>query len=364
MHRSWPWLMAGLIVLIAVVAALMREPRDKEGAFAELGSDKITTPAVVARNVPLVVRFVGDLAMGGNKQPDETVTSFVVGDELKLDAEAQNAVEYRWSVNGKAVSDNNQEWSTRKDREYTIDSIGDLKFELQVRGADPRKLSQPKDVTVKTEALYVESFEPNAKEQDDHVLTGYEYSMLVYMYEPVGVDFEFYKYRYLVNDQPVRHADDEEEGDTDGEWCTESDFSYVFPAPGHYRFKVEIRRATSDKAEAVRDLGVTIVAADAVLSSFDASPEGHAALGTSVDLDCFPESLFGKSEVRFGVKKLNDADFEWLTDEEGAIWGGSTRAWTPKDAGNYLLRAEVREPGKDKEDDFRELQYTVTEGDF
>lgn len=353
--------MAGLIVVIAVVAALLREPRDK-GTFAEPGTEKISASAVVARNVPLIVRFVGDLAIGGNKQPDESITPFVIGDELKLDAEAQNAVEYRWSVNGKVLAENNEEWSTRKDRYFTVEAAGELKFELQVRGADPRKLSQPKDVTLKTDALYMESFEPGMMEQDDHVLTGYEYTMNVYMYQPVG-DVE-YRYRYSVNGQPVRHPDDDEAEDTDGEWCEEDVFTYAFPAPGTYNFKVEVRRANYDKVEIERELGQTITVADAVLTSFDAIPEKYAALGTSVDLDAFPESLHGKSEVRFGVKKLNDADFEWLPDEDGAIWGGSTRAWTPKESGNYLLRAEIREVGKEKADDNRELQFTVTEGDF
>jgi hypothetical protein len=365
MNRSWPWLIAILIVGVGIAFALMRgQNQEDTSAFTGPGGSEITTKEVVAKNSPVVVNFVGDLANGGNINSEGKVTPFVIGDELKLDAEARNATEYRWSINGKVLKVGNDEWSKQKDRDYTIETAGVHSFEVQVRGADPRIVSQAKEKSLKTEAVIIEEFHPSIIENDDHVLTGYDYSMEVDMYEPIAADPGFYKFRYFVNDQPVRHPDDEEDEDGDGDWCTENDFHYVFAAPGHYTFKVEVRRAESNAVEAQAVLAQTITVADAVLLSFDASPEKYAPLGTSVDLDAFNQSLYGKSEVRFGYKKIAEADFEWITEADGSIWGDSQRTWVPKEPANYLLRAEVREAGKEGAADFREMQFTVTEGDF
>jgi hypothetical protein len=178
------------------------------------------------------------------------------------------------------------------------------------------------------------------------------------MAEPIAADLDFYKFRYSVNDVPQKHPEDEQE------WTSETDFTYKFPTPGQYSFKVEVRRATEKAAEKVAVLAEIITVADAVLLSFDAYPEKVAALGATVNLDVFPESLFGMSECRFGVKKMGAADFEWVLEEDGASWGAAERDWLPKEPGNYIVRAEVREAGKEEADDFREMLYTVMAGEF
>lgn len=98
--------------------------------------------------------------------------------------------------------------------------------------------------------------------------------------------------------------------------------------------------------------------------SFDAYPDKCAALGTTVGLDAFPQSVFGKSECRFGVKKVEAADFAWIAEQDGAIWGEADRDWLPTEPGNYILRVEIREPGKEQAEDSREILYTVTIGEF
>jgi hypothetical protein len=361
-RNLWAWGLGALLIAGAVVLALKAErPAERVGLGAngfESGNTAAAgTPDVVARNCPVVLRFVGDLADGGSKRNDGETVPFVIGELLTLEAEALNAVEYRWTANGEVLKEKGQEWSVRKDREYEVKTAGDLRFSVQVRAADSA-VSQPKETLLKIKALCIESFEKHITQDEDHCLTGDEFTVEVSLAEPATADLDFYLLRYLVNDVPVPHPDDGKE------WTTERDFTYTFPEPGQYSFKVEVRRATEKAAEDSRTLAETITVADAVLLTFDAFPEKFAALGTSVALDVFPESIFGKSECRFGVKKVQAADFEWIADDDGTIWGAAERTWLPSEPGNYLLRAEVREAGKERPDDYREFMFTVTDGDF
>jgi predicted secreted protein len=362
-RNSVAWCIGLLLIAGAVVMALCVKvpPKDDLGAkrFAA-GSDTSGAQAqdIESSNHPVVVGFVGDLAVKGTKRNDGSVIPFVIGDALTLEAEALNATEYRWTLNGEVLKEKGQEWSVRKDREYEVVAAGELRFSVQVRGADPAAVSQPKETTLKTEPLYIESFEKSIVHDGDRSLTGEEFTVEVQMAEPIAADLDFYKFRYSVNDVPQKHPEDEQE------WTSETDFTYKFPTPGQYSFKVEVRRATEKAAEKVAVLAEIITVADAVLLSFDAYPEKVAALGATVNLDVFPESLFGMSECRFGVKKMGAADFEWVLEEDGASWGAAERDWLPKEPGNYIVRAEVREAGKEEADDFREMLYTVMAGEF
>lgn len=362
-RNRWAWALGVVVIAGAIVLALRRERPGagfRTAAFdAGQPGGGTSAPDVVSRNDPVVVGFAGDLALGGTPRNDGTKVPFVIADILSLDAEALNATEYRWTVNGAVLKEKGQEWSVRKDREYEVQQAGAHRFSVQVRGADPSVVSQPKEIVVVTKALYVESFEKHITQQDeDRCLTGDDVTVEVTMAEPLAADLDFYLFRYFVNDVPVPHPDDGKE------WTTERDFTYTFDKPGQYSFKVEVRRATEKHAEDSRILAETVTAADAVLLSFDAAPEKYASLGSTVALDVFPESIFGKSECRFGVKKVEAADFEWIPDEDGTIWGAAERSWVPSEPGNYLLRAEVRDSGKEQPDDYRELLYSVTIGDF
>ena len=317
----------------------------------------------------MVTGFKGDLAAGGYKRNDGVLIPFVAGEILKLEAEVLNATEARWMVNDQVVKDdddNDNEWSAVLQRLYTVKNPGEYKFVVQVRGADPALMSLPKEKTLKIVPLFIESFEPALVEPDeeDRRLTGAEYCVQATMADPIAADAEFYKLRYLVNGQPVRHPDVDDAEAEEGEWCSETDFRYTFSAAGTYFFKVEARRATSKEVEGFKEIETPIVVADAIVSSFDILPEKYATLGTTVELSVFNESVSGKSDARFGIKKITAADFEWIRDEDGAIWGSSLRHWLPKEPGNYLIRAEVREAGREQANDFKELRYTVTEGDF
>ncbi|MCY3018752.1 MAG: hypothetical protein NTW87_06955 [Planctomycetota bacterium] len=363
-RNLWAWGLSVAIVAGAIIMALRAERGGPAGLRARnFAADPQAAPAgrkpdVVPQNVPVVTGFVGDLAVGGNKRNDGTKIPFVIGDILTLEAEALNAIEYRWTVNGEALNEKGQEWSVRKDREYEVATAGELRVSVQVRGSDPALVSQPKQVTIRTEPLFVESFEKNIVEEDDRCLTGEDYTVEVTLAEPMTAGPDFYLLRYSVNDVPVQHPDDGKE------WTTERDFTYTFPAPGQYSFKVEVRRATEKHTERTQVLAETIVVADAVLLTFDVFPSKYAPLGTTVQFDVFPASIFGKSECRFGVKNVNAADFEWIPDEDGSVWGAAERSWLPREPGNYILRAEIREPGKARADDYREILYTVTTGDF
>ena len=365
----WPWTMAFMIVAAGVFFGLVKSDSSndpKTTRFTVATPDdhgagdkpKLVTQAIVPLNSPVVTAFTGDVADGGNKENDGTLIPFVIGDSIKLSAEATNAVEYCWKVNGKTILEKGQEWSVRKDRDYDIASAEELHISVQVRGADQRQVSLPKEATVKPVAVFIRSFDAFLAENPDRALTGDEYTVQVDLAEPIGADFEFYKLRYSINDVPIKHPED------GLEWTTERDLTYTFPAPGRYTFKVEVRRATEKEPEESKVMAETITVGDAIVLSFDATPEKSSPVGTAVDLGVFNMSLLGKSDCRFGVKKIIAAGFNWLPDENNLIWGSPDRTWLPTEPGNYLIRAEVREVGKEQADDFREIFYTVTEGDF
>jgi len=357
------WCLGVLLIASAVLMAFRARVPKKDDLGAKsfaAGADIPSSPVpdIVPKNNPVVIGFVGDLAVRGTKRNDGSLIPFVIGDVLILDAETLNATEYRWTVNGEVLKEKGQEWSVRKDREYEVTAAGELRFSVEVRGADPNAVSQPKETRLKTEPLYIESFEKSIVHDEDRCLTGDEFTVEVRMAEPIKADLDFYKFKYWVNDMPQKHPDDNEE------WTSENDFTYKFPTPGQYSFKVEVRRATEKAAERVAVLAEIVTVADAVLLSFDAYPDRVAALGATVNLDVFPESLYGKSECRFGVKKVEAADFAWVAGEDGATWGAAERDWLPTEPGNYIVRAEIREPGKEVADDFREILYTITAGEF
>lgn len=358
---KWPFLAGGLLIAAAILIALLREaPSGGLGAtrFEDPATPlDATQPEIVARDAPVVIGFRGDLLLGGNPYGnDGTIVPFVIGDVLKLEADALNATEYRWSVNGQVLADNGQEWSVRKDRDFTIKAKSEYRFAVQVR--DQGRVSQARDVLIKTVAIHIVSFEAAIVEEPDRALTGEDYTVAVEVVEPVVADVDFYQFRYRVNDQIVKHPD------TDEEWSTEYDFTYIFPVPGQYTFSVEVRRATEKEPEASATLADVIVAADAVVETFNVTPEKYAPIGTLVDLGVFTNSLLGNEECRFGVKRLVAADFEWLPQQDGKTWGRAERDWMPREGGQYLVRAEVRQAGSEQPDDFREILYTVVEGDF
>ena len=366
--NRWVWIAGiGIItsgILFGSFKGLPKPGLGGGGSFTGDGPDSPSLdPAgiapIAAKNVPLVVGFKGDLEHGGNRQRDGSIIPFVIGDILILDADASNATEYRWTVNGEPLKEHDQEWTRRKDREYEIKVVGELNFGVQVRAANPGVVSPLCQKIIKTVPLFIESFEMViTQDSEDRCLTGGDYAMEVFMYEPFTADLDFYKFRYYVNDVITKHPDDGEE------WTSESDFTYTFPAPGQYSFKVEVRRAEAKEPEVQAKLAQTITVADAILTSFDAYPEQFAPLGTTINLDVFNESIFGKSECRFGVKNIIDSEFKWLTEEDGSEWGASQRSWLPTQPDTYLIRAEVREPGKAECDDFRQILYRITEGDF
>jgi hypothetical protein len=361
----WAWLLGLALIASAIVIAMGRKkgPDGLQGTQFQTGTQGNTPGtqvklAIEPKNGPMVLNFTGDLADGGTKMNDGTVIPFVIGDRVTLQAEAINAVEYRWAVNGAVIKDKEEEWSRRKDREYEVVDAGELKFTVQVRGTEKNVISHPKEAVLKTECVHIISFEHSLVQEDDRALTGEDYTVEVSLAEPITADLDFYELRYSVNDVPVKHPDDNKE------WTTERDFTYTFPAPGQYSFKVEIRRAGQKLAEGHAELAETVVVADAIVLSFDAYPEKYAALGTTIALDTFPQSIFGSTECRFGVKKVVAADFEWVAQDDGSSWGAAERNWLPTEPGNYIIRCEIREVGKGQAEDFRELLYTVIEGNF
>ncbi|HEY3320791.1 MAG TPA: hypothetical protein VGP72_10035 [Planctomycetota bacterium] len=365
----WAWL-AGIALIAGAVtlAATRRAPGSASERDSIPGAENLRerqpkaapnewVPAIVPTNQPMVRGFVGDLVAGGFKAGDEQIP-FLIGDYVHLEADAVNAIEYRWTANGEVLKEKGAEWSKRADREYEVKSAGELHFTVEVRGDDPSGVSAPKEAVLQTKAVHILDFDKALVQEEDRALTGDDFRVEANLAEALSADLDFYELRYSVNDVPMKHPDDGKE------WTTERDFTYRFPSPGQYSFKVEVRRAGQPQAEETRTLLETITVADAVALTFDAYPEKSAPLGATISLDVFPQSLFGKAEVRFGYKKVVEPNFSWIPEDDGASWGAGERNWLPTEPGNYILRTEVRDTGKQQADDFRELLYTITEGNF
>lgn len=361
-QNLWAWLIGLAMIAGAIgIGASRKKLGDSLQAtqFSEGATPAAAVkPAIEPKNGPAVIGFVGDLVVGGTKQGEDLIP-FVIGDIITLNAEAVNAVQYRWTLNGVPVKDkNNEEWSVQKDREFTVENAGAHTFAVQVRGTDPALVSPPREASLKTVAVYITSFEKSLVQEDDRCLTGEDYTVEVSLADPITADLDFFELRYSLNDVPIKHPDDNKE------WTTERDLTYTFTAPGQYSFKVEVRRTGQKESEASATLAETIVVSDAILLTFDAYPEKYTPLGSTIALDSFPQSIFGKSECRFGIKKVVAAEFEWIADNDGSMWGAAERSWLPTEPGNYILRAEIRESGKLATEDSREILYTVTVGDF
>ncbi|HLX63574.1 MAG TPA: hypothetical protein VKX17_20055 [Planctomycetota bacterium] len=377
--RNSKWYVWAIAIAMPIAAALLALFWQKpESTNNPLGSTAFSQPAndvsneranvtdlrqvnVVPKNMPVVTGFIGDLLTRGFRQSDGTVEPFVVGDSIKLEAEALNAVEYCWKLNGEVIKEKGQDWSTVPDRTIDLTKPGKYDFVLQVRGASPDQLSQPKPTGLTILPLKILKLSKwIIHDDDEHFLTGDTMYLQTDMVIPLAYDPDFYQFRYFVNDTPIKNADDGEE------WTSSDTLDYVFRTPGTYSFKVEARRSTEKQAEEMMELPETVVAADAVLLSFDSFPgnDKGAAVGSQVDFNSFPYSRGGKSECRFGVKKINVANYAWLADPSGAIWGEANRTWVPTEAGTYLVRCEIREVGKEAADDFREMYFTVTDDNF
>ncbi|MEI6231779.1 MAG: hypothetical protein WCT04_01900 [Planctomycetota bacterium] len=315
----------------------------------------------VPNDLPVVRGFVGDLERKGNQLGRGPLQPFVVGESLKLEADAVNAVEYRWTLNGEVLKEKDQEWSLHAERFYDVVKPGKHEFTVQVRGTDKARVSQEKKTELNILPLKIMRVVKSIIHQDDeHFVTGDTLNLEVEMASSMHTDLDFYKYRYVVNDAPIKHPED------GLEWTSNDSLSYVFTSPGQYAFKVDVRRTDQAEKEDSAELPDTIVSADAVLLSFDASPahEKGAAVGSPVYFSSFPTSRFGKSECRIGVKLINAADYRWLPEENGTLWGEASRTWLPLEPGTYLVRCEIRELGKTVADDSREMIYTITDGNF
>lgn len=359
-----------IVALAAIFAMLKPAPVTQTSPFSD--PDVLASPelpvatGIRPKNAPVVIDFVGDLKNKGNLENDGTIEPFVVAESLKLEAEAHNAVEYRWKVNGEVLKEKDQEWTAQPFRYYDVTKPGKHVFSLQVRGGEKNNLvSLEKTATLDILPLKIMRVEKNIVHDDDErFVVGDDITLEVSMAQAMGADPDFYQFRYFVNDELIKHPDDDP--DTVDEWTHSTTLVYTFPAPGSYTFRVEARRSSEKEPEGKLELPETVIAADAVLLSFDSSPDNEkgVALGAPVWLNSFPVSRYGKSECRFGFKKINVADYTWINDESGAVWGDSSRTWVPTEAGTYLVRCEVRELGKDSADDFREMYFTITDGNF
>lgn len=318
--------------------------------------------AIIPNNMPVVTGFIGDLKIKGNPQNDGTVEPYVVGERLKLEVDAVNAIEYRWMLNGLVLKDEkDQEWSKHGERFFDVVKPGMHEFAVQVRGANVALVSQEKKTALNILPLKIMRLtKAIVHEDDEHYVTGDVVNLEVEMAQAMNTDPDYYRYRYSVNDVPIKHPDDGEE------WTDNDTLAYTFATPGSYTFKVEARRTTEKKPEDAVELAETVIAADAVLLSFDSSPgnEKGVPVGAPVHFSAFPTSRYGKSECRIGVKLIKAADFNWLKEDTGAFWGDPYRTWLPVEPGTYLVRCEIREIGKELADDSREMVYTVVDGNF
>src|SRR5436190_23993678 len=127
------WLAAVAMIFGAIALALLRQPKNGNalggtGSFtgsyssapgqSGIGSDP--GYAIVPKNAPVVTGFLGDLLNQGNPQGDGILEPFVVGETLKLEAMALNAVEYRWMADGQVLKEKELEWSPRPDRFFDV----------------------------------------------------------------------------------------------------------------------------------------------------------------------------------------------------------------------------------------------------
>ena len=377
MKNSKSFVLAALLILVALSCGVWfvrhRTVSGSGGLGGHMGDPPVTDdagnnsfdhaqlPAIVPNNVPVVTAFVGDLQVKGNPQVDGTLEPFVVGESLKLQVEALNAVEYRWTLNGEVLKEKDQEWSTHGERFYDVTKTGPHIFTVQVRGANQALVSLEKRAELNILPLkIIRLTKAIVHDDDEHFITGETINLEVEMASNMKADLDFYQYRYFVNDVPIKHPDE------DAEWSTNDSLTYTFSTPGAYSFRVEARRATEQKAEDSVELPETVVAADAVLLSFDSNPgnEKGVPVGAQVYFSAFPTSRYGKSECRIGVKAINALDFNWIAEETGATWGDPYRTWLPLEPGTYLVRCEIREIGKDVADDSREMVFTVVDGNF
>lgn len=372
MKSKWVWIVSAAMVAAGALFAVLQKPATRVSPFEDPAQPATAGVEgqeikIAPKNAPVVTGFVGDLLLKGNPEDEgKVIQPFVVGETLKLQAEAHNAVEYRWAVNGKPLTtEKEQEWGPQPERFYDVVKPGKYVFSVQVRGADKSLVSLEKTVELDILPLKIVRVEKNIVHDDDErFLTGDEINLDVSMAQSMGADPDFYQFRYYVNDELIKTPDDDP--DTQGEWTHNSSLTFAFPTPGNYTFKVEARRSTEKEVEGRMELPETVIVADAVLLSLDSFPDNEkgAAVGTQVSLSSFPVSRYGKSECRFGVKRINAADYAWISESAGTLWGESSRTWVPTEPGTYLVRCDVREIGKEAPDDFREMYFTITDGNF
>ncbi len=346
-----------LIVAAGVGLALWRDsatravenprPLTSKGLFPDLPNKP---------DKPKLLGFKGDLELGGLPGPNEELNPFVVGEILALNVESVNTTEFHWTLNDTPLPFEGKEWSRHSTREFHVTEPGSYQFKVQGRTGEI--LTPPLQKTIDVVAAKIETFEPEfiPLTIQDRYLVGESISLAAEMVEPM---MEVpYLFRFFLNGKPILHPEDKKV------WTTHNALPFRFDQPGAYQFKVEVRRATSDKVEDSLELAKVIRAGYAVIDFFDVSPES-ATPGTPVFLDAIPKCLSAVCECRFGIRDLGDseADFQWLPTEKGAPWGGDRRIWTPEKPGVYKIRTEVRRVGQKKFDDFWEISaYTVVEG--
>jgi hypothetical protein len=307
-----------------------------------------------APGAPALLRFTGDLDLGGLPGEAGQPRPFVVGEVLTLAVDARDAPELRWTCNGKELLEDGRAWSAAREREFAVDAPGAYHFTVQGRNGEAltRKLERRVEVL----GAKIESFDSDITSvaTSNRYLTGETCSLLVEMVEPIRETR--YLFRYSVNGKPIPHPDDEQE------WTEADDLVYTFEKPGEYHFKVYVRRAEVETAEDSASLSMPIRVGDAVIYDVDASPE-HGVIGQEVVLDATVWNLEGPMECRFGVldTKQPGAGIQWLKAPDGREWGASQRTWLPGAAGVFRIRVEVRDGKGAEADDFWESHYTVAE---